>query len=78
MAGHIPVVIPTLSQTTVAIGPPFILLTFEEVFKNSLTGLPMGGGKGGANRRKNSPWHFFAKQNRGFWVKFFGSDCGHS
>jgi len=56
MAGHIMVVLPTLSQTTVAIGPPFILLTFEQVFKNSLTGLPMGGGKGGANRRKNSPW----------------------
>ena len=24
-------------------------LGFEQVFKNSLTGLPMGGGKGGAN-----------------------------
>jgi hypothetical protein len=53
MAGHIPLVIPTLSQTTVAIGPPFILLTFQEAFNNSHTGLPMGGGKAGANRHKN-------------------------
>ena len=30
-------------------------LGYEQTFKNSLTGLPMGGGKGGANFNPNSP-----------------------
>jgi glutamate dehydrogenase/leucine dehydrogenase len=66
MAGHITVVLPTLSQTTVAIGPPFILLTFEQVFKNSLTRLPMGGGRAVRTGAKTRRRRFLAKQNRGF------------
>src|SRR6056300_1775657 len=34
---------PTVTQSVLK------FLAFEQVFKNSLTGLPMGGGKGGAN-----------------------------
>ena len=37
-------------------------LAFEQVFKNALTTLPMGGGKGGSDARKYSWKNWFSKQ----------------
>ncbi|MEM7080905.1 MAG: NADP-specific glutamate dehydrogenase [Pseudomonadota bacterium] len=54
-------------------------LAFEQTFKNSLTGLPMGGGKGGADfdpkGRSDAEVMRFCQAFMGELVKYIGPDC---